>query len=280
MDAHTVAGLLYDATRQLAGAEARAEAELLLAGALGRDRGWLYAHADESLDEAQRSRFQAWVARRCRGEPVAHLLGHREFWSLSLQVTADTLVPRADTERLVELALERVAPDSDMEILDLGTGSGAIALALARERPRASIVAVDRDARALDVARRNAARLGLDRVSFLQGDWFSPVRGRRFDLVVSNPPYLAADDPHLGEGDLRFEPRDALVSGLDGLDSIRRIVADAPGHLGPNGLLLMEHGWTQAAAVRALLERRGFDEVATWGDLEGRDRVSGARFAG
>jgi release factor glutamine methyltransferase len=279
MDAHTVAGLLSAAARLLAGEEARADAELLLAGALGRNRAWLYAHGDATPDATQRARFEAWVARRCRGEPVAHLLGQREFWSLSLQVTADTLVPRADTERLVELALERLATDAPSEILDLGTGSGAVALAVASERPQARVVAVDRDARALEVARRNAARLGLDRVSFLQGDWFSPVRGRRFGLVVGNPPYLAADDPHLAEGDLRFEPRDALVSGHDGLDAIRRIVADAPVHLLADGWLLLEHGWSQAPAVRALLERRGFVDVASWTDLEGRDRVSGGRAA-
>lgn len=280
MDALSISGLLSTAVRHLAGAEARAEAELLLAGAIGRDRAWLYAHADARPDEAQRARYQSWVERRRRGEPVAHLLGQREFWSLPLQVTADTLVPRADTERLVELALERILPDAGVDILDLGTGSGAIALALARERPGAGIVAVDRDARALEVARRNAARLGLEQVVFLQGDWFSPVRDRRFGLVASNPPYLAEDDPHLGEGDLRFEPRGALVSGHDGLDAIRRIVADAPAHLDANGWLLLEHGWTQAAAVRSLLERRGFDDVATWVDLEGRDRVSGGRYAG
>lgn len=280
MDAHTVAGLLSSAARQLEGAEARADAELLLAGALGRNRAWLYAHADAVPDQTQRDRYAAWVARRRRGEPVAHLLGQREFWSLCLQVTADTLVPRPDTERLVELALERLATDVPVEVLDLGTGSGAIALALARERPRARVVAVDRDARALEVARRNASRLGLDRVGFLQGDWFSPVRGRRFGLIASNPPYLATDDPHLAEGDLRFEPRHALVSGHDGLDAIRRIVADAPGHLDPEGWLLLEHGWTQASAVRSLLEKRGFFDVHTWADLEGRDRVSGGRFAG
>lgn len=280
MSADTIAGILSAAVPRLQGVDARAEAELLLAGALGRDRSWLYAHGDARPDDAERARFEGWIARRRRGEPVAHLLGHREFWSLPLLVSADTLIPRPDTECLVELALDRIDAGADAEVLDLGTGSGAIALAISRERPRALVVAVDRDARALEIAQRNGARLGLDRIQFLQGDWFSPVRGRQFALIASNPPYLAADDPHLDEGDLRFEPRDALVSGHDGLDAIRRIVADAPGHLEANGWLLIEHGWTQAAAVRSLFEQRGFHEVRTWPDLEGRDRVSGGRCAG
>jgi release factor glutamine methyltransferase len=279
MPGNDVRHLLAEATRRIGGEEARAEAELLLAAALDRNRGWLFAHAEAVPDAAALERFQAWVRRRAEGEPVAHLLGRREFWSLDLAVTADTLVPRPDTERLVELALERIAPDAPARVLDLGTGSGAIALAIARERPSATVTAVDRDARALEVAARNAARLGLERVRCLRGDWFSAVRDERFDLVASNPPYLAEDDPHLAGG-LRFEPRQALVAGRDGLDDLRAIVRDAPDHLVPGGWLLLEHGLRQAQAVRDLLQARGFAGVASWQDLEGRDRVSGGRWPG
>lgn len=279
MDDADVTRLLADAARRLGGPDARGDAEVLLAAALGRERGWLYAHGDAMPTADQASRFQAWVTRRAGGEPVAHLLGRREFWSLPLAVTADTLVPRHDTERLVELALERLPGGSDAKVLDLGTGSGAIALAIAMERPRARVTAVDREARALEVACRNAAALGLERVRMLRGDWFSPVRGERFGLVVSNPPYLAQDDPHLA-GELRHEPRQALVAGDHGLDDLRGIVADAPAHLEDGGWLLLEHGLKQGAAVRALLAARGFAQVQTWQDLEARDRVSGGRWNG
>jgi release factor glutamine methyltransferase len=279
MPSPDVRQLLVEATRRIGGEDARAEAELLLATALDRNRGWLFAHGEERPDAAALERFQAWVRRRAEGEPVAHLLGRREFWSLDLAVTADTLVPRPDTERLVELALERIPVDAPARVLDLGTGSGAIALAIARERPGAAVTAVERDPRALEVARRNAARLGLDCVQYLRGDWFSAVRGERFDLVASNPPYLAEDDPHLAGG-LRFEPRQALVAGRAGLDDLRAIVHDAPVHLIPGGWLLLEHGTQQAQAVRGLLVERGFADAATWQDLEGRDRVSGGRWLG
>ena len=279
MDDPDVTRLLAEASRLLSARDARAEAEMLLAAALGRDRGWLYAHGDFVPEAAQSARFHHWVARRADGEPVAHLLGERDFWSLRLAVTADTLVPRPDTERLVELALERLPVDADARVLDLGTGSGAIALAIASERPRARITAIDRESRALEVARRNAARLGLDRIRWLRGDWFSSVRDERFALIASNPPYLAEDDPHL-RTDLRFEPRQALVAGGDGLDDLRAIIAGAPPHLEPGGWLLMEHGLSQGAAVRELLAMRGFVGVATWQDLEHRDRVSGGCWRG
>ena len=279
MDSPHVADLLAEAARHLRGEEARAEAELLLSAALGRDRGWLFAHGDAVPDAAATARYRQWLARRARGEPVAHLLGHREFWSLGLVVSADTLVPRPETERLVELALERIPPSGSPAVLDLGTGSGAIALAIASERPTARLTAVDRDARALEIARRNGARLGLDRIRWLRGDWYSPVRGDRFALIASNPPYLGEDDPHLA-GDLRFEPRGALVSGADGLDDIREIIRGAPDGLDAGGWLLIEHGFAQGDAVRQLLAMRGFAQVATWQDLEGRDRVSGGCWTG
>jgi release factor glutamine methyltransferase len=270
-----LADLLRRSASELPGEDARADAELLLAAALQRPRAWLYAHADEVPVEAALQRFEALLQRRRRGEPVAYILGRREFWSLELEVGAGTLVPRPETELLVELALQCIAQETPARVLDLGTGCGAIALAVAKERPRAQLTAIDASAPALAIARRNGARLGLERVRFLRGDWFSAVRDECFDLVLSNPPYLADDDPHLHEGDLRFEPALALSSGRDGLDALRRICADAPARLAVGGWLLFEHGLAQGEAARALLLASGFVEVATWRDLEGRERVSG-----
>jgi release factor glutamine methyltransferase len=250
------------------------DAEWLLAHALQKPRGWLYAHADDRVDAGARQRFEALVERRAAGEPVAYLTGTRGFWSLDLHVTADTLIPRPETERLVELALARLPTDKDCDVADLGTGSGAIALAIASERPRARVLAIDASAAALDVARRNAADLGIRTVDFRQGDWCSGLGDLTFDLVASNPPYLADDDAHRWQGDLRHEPEAALVSGHDGLDAIRTIVRNVIAHLRPGGWLLLEHGWEQGGAVRALLIGAGFDEVTTQQDLEGRDRVT------
>lgn len=250
------------------------EAELLLAHVAGRGRGWLYAHGDTAIGGESATAFETLVDRRVRGEPVAYLLGTQGFWSLELQVTPDTLVPRPETERLVELALDRIAPGAAVDLLDMGTGSGAIALALAHERPRARILATDASAGALAVAEANARRLGSGNVRFAQGDWWSAVGDACFDVVVSNPPYIADDDPHLSEGDLPREPRGALASGPDGLDAIRTIAVGAPAHLRPGGWLLLEHGMDQGAAVRALLRAAGLEAVATARDLEGRDRVT------
>ena len=258
-----------------AASEVRAECDTLLSHALGRDRSWLFAHAEDPLSPADAARFDALVARRAAGEPVAYLTGVRAFWRFDLAVTPDTLIPRADTERLVELALERLPARTASRVLDLGAGTGAIALAIAFERPLARVVAVDRSPGAAAVARRNAAALGLDaRVEVREGSWFAPVAGERFDLVTSNPPYIEDADPHLAQGDLRFEPRSALASGADGLDDLRRIAADALHHLQPGGWLLVEHGWNQGAAVRALFAASGFIDVETALDLEGRERVT------
>ncbi|MDZ3823343.1 MAG: peptide chain release factor N(5)-glutamine methyltransferase [Pseudoxanthomonas sp.] len=266
----------------LRGPEGAAEVDVLLAHVLGHSRAWLRAHGDDPVDAAARSRFRDCLARRRVGMPVAYLTGTREFWSLSLRVTPDVLVPRADTERLVELALERLPLDRPGRIADLGTGSGAIALALARERPRCTVLAIDNSEAALAVAADNARRLGLDdRVRPLRSDWFAALRHERpFDLVVGNPPYLAAGDRHLREGDLRHEPVRALIAGRDGLDAIRDIVRAAPRHLEPDGWLLLEHGMEQGAAVRALMTAAGFAEVATARDLEGRERVTLGRRPG
>lgn len=251
------------------------EAVLLLLHVLVRPRAWLYAHGDDRLAADAAHRFEQLVARRSAGEPVAYLVGSRGFWTLDLAVTPDTLIPRPETELLVEQALARLDAGTPARVADLGTGSGAIALAIASERPRARVVATDRSEAALAVARGNAMANGLgDRVEFRAGDWFAPLAGKRFDLVASNPPYIAAGDPHLGQGDLRHEPPSALASGPDGLDAIRTIVAAAPEHLLAGGWLLLEHGFDQGPAVRALLQAAGFDQVATVPDLEHRDRVS------
>ena len=256
----------------------RADAEALLLHVLGQSRSWLFAHADDALDTDVRTAFEALVARRAAGEPVAYLTGRRGFWTLELEVTPATLIPRPETELLVELALERLPRDIACRVADLGTGSGAIALALASERSQAQVVATDASVDALAVARRNTQRLGIRNVRFVQGDWLAPLVGERFVLVVSNPPYIEAADPHLAQGDLRYEPAAALASGADGLDAIRRIVADACAHLEPGGWLLFEHGWNQGDAARALLREAGYVQVFTAQDLEARDRVSGGRW--
>jgi release factor glutamine methyltransferase len=253
------------------------EAELLMAHVLQRPRAWLFAHADDPMPEDAARRFAELVGRRQAGEPVAYLTGRRGFWHFDLRVTPATLIPRPETERLVELALERIAPDAPLALADLGTGSGAIALALASERPRARVVATDASAEALAVAEGNARELGLRNVEFRHGDWLAPLAGERFALIASNPPYIADDDRHLDLGDLRHEPRSALASGRDGLDSIRVIALDALSHLHPGGWLLLEHGWEQGAAVRAILQAAGWVSVATQPDLEDRDRVTMAR---
>jgi len=250
------------------------DAELLLAHALGRSRSWLLAHAEEGIPDGDVARFHALVERRAAGEPVAYLVGSRGFWSLDLAVSTATLIPRAETELLVELALERIPVEASMRIADLGTGSGAIALAIAKERPRARVVATDASAGALEIARDNARRNGTGNVEFRHGDWLAPLDGETFDLIASNPPYIAFGDPHLDQGDLRFEPASALSSGIDGLDAIRAIVRDAASHLRRGGWLLLEHGWGQGEAVRMLLRDVGFAGIATERDLENRERVS------
>ena len=280
MTAEAVSMAIRRAAGSLPGDSARADAELLLAMALGRPRSWLYAHGDAPIDSIHAKSFESLLARRQRGEPVAHILGVREFWSMELAVTADTLIPRPETELLVELALQHLPADAPRRVLDLGTGSGAIALAVAKARPVADVTAVDLEARALQVARKNGAKLGLERVGFLISDWFSAVRDETYDLILSNPPYIADGDPHLAEGDLRFEPRSALASGPDGLRDLRLIAGQAPRHLLPGGWLMLEHGHQQGSAVRGLLFASGFIDVESRRDLEGRERVSMARKPG
>ena len=264
----------------------RLDTELLLAEALGAGRALLIAHPQRELSSPQLQKFDDYLARRRRGEPIAYILGRREFWSLELSVNEAVLVPRPETELLVEAALAALAGFSDqsVRIADMGTGSGAIALAIASERADASVVAVDSSAAALAVARHNAVQLGIGNVSFVLSHWFDALGDTNFDMVVSNPPYVANDDPHLARGDLRFEPRQALVSGEDGLSDIRLLADQGRQFLRPGGKLLLEHGWQQGEAVRRILEERGYQAVRTLPDLAGLDRVTmacnGERSAG
>jgi release factor glutamine methyltransferase len=257
---------------------ARLDAELLLAHCLGRDRSHLRAFAEREVDANTERRFRELLARRARGEPVAHLLGVREFWSLALEVDASTLIPRPDTERLVEVALS-LAPARAIDVLDLGTGTGAVALALASERPQWRVTGVDHSVQAVALAERNRARLGIANARFLVSDWFSAFDTKaRFDLIVGNPPYIAADDPHLLEGDVRFEPRSALVAGDDGLADIDTIIERARGFLAPGGTLLLEHGWRQGEAVRERFAGCGYGGIRSWRDHGGNERVSGGEW--
>lgn len=253
-----------------------AEARLLLASATGWTRVDLIAHPERTLAPAAQARFSDLAARRRAGAPIAYLLGEREFYGLSLTVSPSVLIPRPETELLVDLALERIAPGAATRVLDLGTGSGAVALAVKHARSDAQICAVDASAGALEVAKANAKRLGLA-VEFVEGRWFGPLATRRFDLIVGNPPYVADGDPHLAQGDLRFEPRAALVSGADGLDAIREIAQQAPDHLETGGWLMLEHGLGQDAAVRKLLAQAGLDSPRSWPDMAGVPRVTAAR---
>jgi release factor glutamine methyltransferase len=259
---------------------ARLDAELLLCEALVRPRSYLYTWPEHELGEVEQQALEVLVQRRLRGEPIAHILGRREFWSLELAVSTDTLIPRPETELLVEAALERIPLEAEWHVADLGTGSGAIALAIASERPRCRITAVERSAGALAVAQENASRLGIANIEFLQGDWFAPLAGRRFEMILSNPPYIPDSDPHLSQGDVRFEPLTALASGADGLDDIRRLVAGAPDFLSPPAWLLLEHGYDQGAAVTGLLRQAGFVEVEDLADLQGHGRVAAGRWTG
>ncbi len=275
----TVGALLAAACERLATPDARLDAELLLAHVLGSTRTQLYARPETTVDAAARASYHALLARRQAGEPVAYLLGRQEFWSLAIVLDGSTLVPRPETELLVELALARVAADV-AEVLDLGTGSGAIALALASERPAWRVLGVDCDPAALRLARANAERLALDNVDFAPGDWFAGLQGRCFDLVVANPPYVAEDDPCLAAPGVCREPRHALVAGVDGLDALREIVTRARAHLNLGGWLLCEHGAAQGEALREMFAAAGFAAIATRRDLAGHERVTQGRSAG
>ncbi|WP_295481176.1 peptide chain release factor N(5)-glutamine methyltransferase [uncultured Pseudomonas sp.] len=252
---------------------ARLDAELLLSAALGKSRSYLHTWPERIVSSEAADTYAAWLERRRAGEPVAYILGHQGFWKLDLEVAPHTLIPRPDTELLVEAALE-LLPASAAQVLDLGTGTGAIALALASECPAWQVTAVDRVEEAVALAERNRQRLHLANVQVRASHWFEALAGERFDLIISNPPYIASEDPHLSAGDVRFEPSSALVAGADGLDDLRLIIARAPQHLVAGGWLLLEHGYDQASAVRELLTASGFSDVGSRRDLGGHERIS------
>jgi release factor glutamine methyltransferase len=255
----------------------RLDAEVLLHHAGGLSRTDAMTQPQRPLSESVRREFAALIERRQRGEPIAYITGRREFWSLDIEVSPATLIPRPETELLVEQALARIPLEEPSRIADLGTGCGAIALAIAHERPQARVIAIDSSDAALEIARANAESLGVASIEFHLGEWFAPVENQRFDIVVSNPPYLRADDPHLRAGDLRFEPRAALVAGTEGLEAIRAIAGTARAHLATGGWLLLEHSFDQAADVRAILDRAGYRQIRSYKDLAGHERVAAAR---
>jgi release factor glutamine methyltransferase len=258
--------------------EAFNEMKVLMRHVLLADAAWLIGHENDVLEVNQQAAFEALVQRRLDGEPIAYILGSREFYGLQLKTTPATLIPRPDTEALVESALAKIPQNSNLNVLDLGTGTGAVALAIAKNRPNCKVTAVESSRSALSVASENAQTLKLNNVRMLQSDWFSALsldkEAENFDVIVSNPPYIAQDDEHLKQGDLRFEPISALASGKDGLDDIRKIIQDAPHYLKPNGLLMLEHGYDQAGAVAALLSERGFSQIEHAKDIAGTLRVT------
>ena len=256
---------------------ARLDVELLLAAALGKPRSFLHTWPERIVSSEAALKFASYLQRRQTGEPVAYILGQQGFWKLDLEVAPHTLIPRPETEMLVEAALELVPAFAQSQVLDLGTGTGAIALALASERPAWQVTAVDRVLEAVALAERNRQRLQLDNAKVLSSHWFGSLEGKRFDLIISNPPYIADEDPHLVTGDVRFEPNSALVAGADGLDDLRLIIDQAPAHLNPEGWLLLEHGYDQGAAVRDLLSSHGFEKIQTRRDLGDHERITFGR---
>ena len=255
-------------------AEANLEANLLLQYVLHVNRAWVITHDRDVLNADQQAEFQLLLKRRLDGEPIAYIVGFREFYGLQLKVSPVTLIPRPDTETLVDAALEKIPLDKVSHILDLGTGTGAVALAIAKHRNNCEVTAVDQSSDALSVTLENAQSLKLNNLRLIESNWFSELQGEGFDLIVSNPPYIAQDDEHLKQGDLRFEPISALASGVDGLDDIRKIVQEAPDYLKTNGWLMLEHGFDQAESVATLLKARGFNQIAHAKDIAGRLRVT------
>lgn len=255
------------------------EAEILLAFVLEKPRSFLYTWPEQTVEAAQLARFNELVERRSLGEPIAYITGTREFWGLSLKVTPDTLIPRPETERLVEIALSHIPVNEPWHVADLGTGSGAIALAIASERRNVNVDASDISESAISVARENASKLALKNVHFHVGRWFAAFNSPQFNIIISNPPYVADQDPHLTQGDLRFEPMHALSSGVDGLNDIREIIKTAKEHLLIGGWLLLEHGYDQGNAVIDLFEQSGYSEVQCFQDYGDRERATIGRLA-
>ena len=273
----SIGALLAQAAARFGTDSARLEAEILLAACLDKPRSYLHAWPERQIEPRQRDRFAALISRRAAGEPVAYLLERREFWSLPLTVTPDTLIPRPESETLVALALEKMPVDDVLRIADLGTGCGAIALSIARERPRSEVIATDISQPALTVARINAARLGLGNVRFVAGTWCRALAAAAFDFILSNPPYVTETDPHLREGDVRYEPRTALAAGPDGMDELREIVTCARDRLRRDGWLIVEHGYDQGEKVMRLLQAQGYREVSDHADAAGISRVTMGR---
>jgi release factor glutamine methyltransferase len=286
---YSVKSSLLGAAARLNSEEAGYEAQLLLQAVLGVNRAWIISHANDVLETLSNIAFEALINRRLNGEPVAYILGHREFYGLDLLVTPDTLIPRPDTETLVEAVLAKIPVAytanslyDGISVLDLGTGSGAIALAIAKNRPEVLLTAVDASIGALEVAKKNAQNLAISNVQFVLSHWFDGLADEnnsyaKFDIIVSNPPYIEQSDIHLSQGDLRFEPISALASGKDGLDDIRQIIDDCLIHLKPQGWLMLEHGYNQAESVADLMAETGLTCIATIKDLGGNDRVTIAK---
>lgn len=277
---HSIRSALLQAQQQLNSSpcldaiDARFEAQLLLQHLLKVNRAWLIAHENDTLSDDIQARFDQLINRRANGEPIAYILGSREFYGLNLKITPATLIPRPDTEILVDAALNKIPADKTLQILDLGTGTGAIALAIAQQRPQTQITAIDASQAALEVAISNSKQLHIANIHFLLSDWFNNLNGRLFDVIVSNPPYIENNDTHLTKGDLRFEPSSALAAGADGLDDIRRIIDGCLLHLKPQGWLMLEHGYNQAASVTDLMTQTGLVNLETFKDLGGNDRVT------
>lgn len=277
----TIATALQHASQLLGktSASPQLDSEVLLAHACGRDRSWLRAWPEQLLDDTTRTQFAEFIARRASGEPIAYITGKREFWSLELQVTPATLIPRPETELLVEQALARIPRNAKWQIADLGTGSGAIALAIAQERPRCQVVATDLSQDALAVAQGNAQRLGIHSIEFRHGNWCAALGAEQFEMIISNPPYIAANDVHLQQGDLPFEPDTALTPGGDGLTALRNIIQQSTHNLRPEAWLLLEHGYDQRDAVAALFKAAGYREVTGYNDFGGQPRLTAGQFS-
>lgn len=271
---HTISAALHSGSQQLTNDDTRLEAEILLAHVLNVSRAYLHTWPEKNLTAEQEKDFFSCISKRAQGEPIAYLIGHREFWSLDLIVTPDVLIPRPETELLVEKILSSGNNQESLTVADLGTGSGAIALAVAKERPNWTVYATDASQATLDVAKWNAKRFNIHNIIFCHGEWCNALPQMHFDIIVSNPPYIAEEDPHLNQGDLRFEPRRALVSPENGLHDITQIILEARSYLKQNGLLLLEHGFEQAKNVSCIFEKAGYTYITTQKDLSQLDRMT------
>ncbi len=271
---NTIQEAIFIATDQLASTTPRLDAEILLAHMLNVSRGYCYSHADQALNLEQQKAYQALIERRMTGEPIAYIVGKQAFWNHDFEVTPDTLIPRPETELLIQLLLSELPTESELQIADLGTGSGAIALTLAKERPNWHITATDFSKEALQVAKKNAQRLSVENIEFSQGSWCLALSQTSYHAIIANPPYIATDDPHLGWGDVRFEPTSALISGPDGLSALKEIISNACEYLHNGGYLLLEHGYNQGPAVRELFSSCGFSRIKTEHDLAGHERAT------